>query len=76
MRFDKNVVLARDEMRGKVACENLKQDGLHADFYKVDITKENTVEDLKNYIVGKYGGLDILVNNAGVYYVSQVVFRE
>ena len=51
------------------ACQTLKQDGLHADFYQVDITNDRTIEDLKNYITTQYGGLDVLVNNAGVYHV-------
>ena len=51
------------------ACENLKQDGLHAEYYKVDITNENTIEELKSYIEDQYGGLDVLVNNAGIYHV-------
>lgn len=62
-------ITARDEEKGLAACGNLRQDGLHADFYKVDITNESTVEDLKNYIQAQYGGLDILVNNAGIYHV-------
>lgn len=62
-------ITARDEQKGVAACENLKQDGLHAEFCKVDITNENTIEELKGYIQDQYGGLDVLVNNAGIYHV-------
>ena len=62
-------ILARNDERGLTACEALKKDGYEPDFYQVDVTNENTVEGLKNYIKSQYGGLDVLINNAGIYCV-------
>ena len=63
-------ILARDDVKGLAACKLLKNNhGFQPDFYQVDVTNENTVESLKNYIKAEYGGLDILINNAGIYYV-------
>ena len=62
-------ILARDDEKGLAACEVLKKDGFQPDFYQVDVTNENTVEGLKNYIKSQYGGVDVLINNAGIYCV-------
>jgi len=57
---------ARDEARGKAAVESLEKEGLAPKFHLLDIGDEATVEQLRDHIVEKYGGLDILVNNAGI----------
>lgn len=35
------------------------------DIQSLDVTKENQIEELKQYVLEKYGGVDILINNAG-----------
>jgi len=57
---------ARDEARGMAAVESLEKEGLAPKFHLLDIGDEATVEQLRDHIVEKYGGLDILVNNAGI----------
>ena len=46
--------------------ESLEKEGLAPKFHLLDIGDEATVEQLRDHIVEKYGGLDILVNNAGI----------
>lgn len=67
-QFQRNI-LARDDENGLAACEVLRKDGFDPDFFPVDITNENMVQNLKKYIISQYGGLDVLINNAGIYYV-------
>ncbi|XP_065208818.1 carbonyl reductase [NADPH] 3-like [Planococcus citri] len=57
---------ARDEDRGSAAVKSLKELGLNPKFYQLDITDNQSVTKLKDYLVQEYGGLDVLVNNAAI----------
>ncbi len=41
-------------------------DNPHIHFYRTDISNEEDVKVLMDYVSGEFGGIDILVNNAGV----------
>lgn len=60
------VVGARDEARGTTAAETLISEGIDAHFVKLDVTNQEDVAALPDYLEEKFGRLDILVNNAGV----------
>ena len=53
---------ARDESRGAQAVENLKKDGIAANFVKIDLDDFDTL----HAAAGKVGIIDILINNAGI----------
>ena len=53
---------ARDEGRGLQAVEHLKEDGIVANFVKIDLHDFDTLHTAAS----KVGTLDILVNNAGI----------
>ena len=36
------------------------------DFFKCDMTSENDIKNLYNYVVEKYGYIDVLINNAAI----------
>ena len=56
------IITGRNQQRGlKVSSE------FGFDFIKCDVTYEEDILRLKDYIVNKYGKLDILFNNAGIY---------
>ena len=59
---------ARDEQRGKEACDKLVSEGLNPSFHQLDITSVSSIEKLQQYLLDKYQGLDVLVNNAGIAY--------
>ncbi|CAD5123742.1 DgyrCDS12060 [Dimorphilus gyrociliatus] len=68
-QFDGDVYLtARNEELGKGAVEQMKQEGLTANFFRLDIRNEGHIEDLKAHLMDKYGGLDVLINNAAIAY--------
>ena len=77
--FDGDVYLtARDAANGLKAVAKLEEEGLHPKFHQLDITSQDSVENLKQYLVKTYGGLDVLVNNAGMAYknASTAPFSE
>ncbi len=62
----KVVLTARDQAKGKAACEQLKKHGLDVVFHQLDPTDARSIEDLAQYLEKEFGKLDVLVNNAGV----------
>lgn len=66
-RFNGTVYLtSRDEERGKIAVETLKNEGLNPSYHQLDITNKKSVESFRDYIKTKYEGIDILINNAAI----------
>ena len=66
-KFEGDVYLtSRDETRGREAVETLKKEGLDPKLHVLDISNEQTVETLRDFMKEKYGGIDVLVNNAGI----------
>ncbi|KAF7255595.1 hypothetical protein EG68_07510 [Paragonimus skrjabini miyazakii] len=60
---------ARDNERGKMACEKLKQSGLQVKFHQLDITDENSRKTLIAFMKKTYSnGINVIVNNAGIAY--------
>jgi len=57
---------SRDEGRGLAAVAELNKEGLQPKFYVLDITNEETVTRLRDFMKEKHGGIDVLVNNAGI----------
>lgn len=56
----------RDEAKIATAIENYKKEGIEAEGFVCDVTKEEQVKDLVSKVIEKYGKIDILVNNAGI----------
>ena len=54
-----------DEEAGKKRIEQLKEDGIDAEYYNFDVTDEGLVDESIKKIGEKYGKIDVLVNNAG-----------
>lgn len=63
----KVVMGVRDVTKGQVAVNQLLQDGLDAEFQRLDVTDTESIEAIRSYLDKTYGKLDILINNAGVY---------
>ena len=77
--FDGDVYLiARDAANGLKAVAKLEEEGLHPKFHQLDITSQDSVDNLRQYLVKTHGGLGVLVNNAGMAYknASTAPFSE
>ena len=67
--FDGDVILtARDETRGQKAVKELNELGLKPLFHQLDIDDNQSINNLKQYLIDNYKGLDVLVNNAAIAY--------
>jgi NAD(P)-dependent dehydrogenase (short-subunit alcohol dehydrogenase family) len=65
---------ARDKSKGEVAIARLKKEGVEAILVSLDVSKEESVREAKEWVETKYGKLDVLINNAGI--VSQKGLTE
>jgi NAD(P)-dependent dehydrogenase (short-subunit alcohol dehydrogenase family) len=62
----KIVLSARRENRLQEAVEDLKSKGVEATYKVADVTNEDSIQSLANFVFGTYGKVDVLVNNAGI----------
>lgn len=46
--------------------------GVNCSFYKVDISKENDIDNLYNSVIKKYNHIDLIINNAALSLDSQI----
>lgn len=60
------IAAARNKENGIKAVEQLKAEGIDAEFLQLDVDKEQDILLAYEYILNRYGKLDILVNNAGI----------
>lgn len=60
------VLAARDPQKGEAAADKLRQEGLDAQFLKLDVTNAGDRSAAAAFLEGKFGRLDILINNAGI----------
>lgn len=60
------IVTARNEQNLINVKHQLEKENIDADYHKLDVTKQIDIDNVRNYVAGKYGKLDILVNNAGI----------
>lgn len=51
--------------KGKAVCQRLKSLGSDASYLQIDVSNDDGVTRLFDFVMNKYGRLDILVNNAG-----------
>lgn len=58
----------RDFEKGKAAAFSLANKGLQVIPKKLDVTDQNSIDQLATDLKGEFGRLDILVNNAGILY--------
>jgi len=65
------VLTSRDEAKGKAAAQKLQAEGLNVIFHPLDVTNDESSQQLANFIRQQFGKLDVLVNNAAIYIDSQ-----
>lgn len=57
------VLTCRDVDRGDATVNKLKEEGLIAMFYQLNVTKVESCRQLARWLKQQYGGVDILVSN-------------
>jgi NAD(P)-dependent dehydrogenase (short-subunit alcohol dehydrogenase family) len=60
------VLAARDPQRGEAATRKLRNEGLDAQFLKLDVTRKEDLAAAAAFLEQQFGRLDILINNAGI----------
>ncbi len=69
------IVTARDEQKLINVKHQFEKENIDADYYKLDVTKQTDIDNIKNYIAEKYAKLDILINNAGISLEKTVSYQ-
>ena len=62
------LILEKDEQMGRETEEKIAADGGRAEFFALDISDWQKVQDVFGEIGEKYGGIDVLYNNASVFW--------
>lgn len=60
------ILVGRNAQRGKEIVSEIEKEGGKADFYACDVTDEDAIAGLRDYVEKTYGRLDILFSNAGL----------
>ncbi|WEG13448.1 glucose 1-dehydrogenase [Pullulanibacillus sp. KACC 23026] len=62
-----NIVIADiNEKNAQKTSDQIKAMGVESLAYKLDVTREEQVEDLVKMVKDEFGSIDILINNAGI----------
>ncbi len=63
----KAIVIADiDAEAGKLTEKQLTNDECEVKFFRIDLSKDQEIEDLFKFVIDTYGQIDILINNAGI----------
>ena len=60
------LVAARDSSRGEQAAARIRQEGMDAQYLKLDVTEAVSVDDAARTVNERFSQLDILINNAAI----------
>jgi NAD(P)-dependent dehydrogenase (short-subunit alcohol dehydrogenase family) len=62
------ILTARNLTKGKTASKQLTDKGFDIIFYQMDVSNQDSIDDVHDKIIHRFGRLDILVNNAAILY--------
>ena len=69
-----------DEAKGPEVVQEIETDGGKAEFFKCDVTNEESVKAAYDAVVAKYGKVDLLHSNAGIIdiprYIHEMTFDQ
>jgi NAD(P)-dependent dehydrogenase (short-subunit alcohol dehydrogenase family) len=61
------LLTSRDTAKGEAAADALRREGKDVRFHQLDVSDEDSVQAMTQFVQAEYGRLDVLVNNAAVY---------
>jgi NAD(P)-dependent dehydrogenase (short-subunit alcohol dehydrogenase family) len=61
-----SIITGRTEAKGQRVVKEIRESNGNAEYYHLDVTDEDNVEEVVKDIYKKYNKIDILVNNAGI----------
>ncbi len=61
------VLTARDQEKGEASAQKLRDEDLDVRFHPLDVTNEESIKRLAEFIEKEFGRLDALINNAGIF---------
>ena len=62
-----NVIIAsRNNEKNKSAIEKIKKVSKDSDIFELDVNNQDSINNLMEFTLERYGKIDILVNNAGI----------
>lgn len=67
---------ARREERLALLAEELRFNGVEADFHVLDVTSAKSVQQFTDYALAKWGRVDVIINNAGIMPLSLMASRK
>jgi len=70
----KNILVAQSENKLKTVVSEIINDGHKAEYYVVDLAKEEEIEQFISSIKSKYKTIDALLNIAGIWHNDNEVF--
>ncbi len=63
----KVILTSRDAEKGQAAAAQLTAQGMTVEYHPLDVTNEDSIQQLKNTVLERHGRVDIVVNNAGIF---------
>ncbi len=61
------MVTSRDGLLGKAAADKLQSESLESGYQPLDVTRDDSIIRLREFLENAFGRLDVLVNNAGIF---------
>lgn len=61
------ILASRDAEKGQAAAAQLTAQGMAVEYQPLDVTHEDSIQQLKNTVLERHGRVDIVVNNAGIF---------
>jgi NAD(P)-dependent dehydrogenase (short-subunit alcohol dehydrogenase family) len=61
------ILTSRNSAKGEQAQQQLVKENLPVVFHPLDVTQQESVDQIAQFVQQTYGHLDILVNNAGIF---------
>lgn len=70
------IIGCRNEKLGREAVKTLKSEGVDADFVRIDLEDDESIQSAASYIEKSYDRCDVLINNAAVCFNDPTLYGK